>query len=126
MTRVADGDVLPKVKIEVATSSGDDESTADGGGPDDLAVDQAFHMLENRIPVITRLGKFGISIGAEQDRVRSIDTHETQLAQGLGKGFWILANVGGKWLFGITGALPDPDNSSGGVAFEDGAVFGKG
>jgi hypothetical protein len=126
VTRVADGDVLPEVKIEVAAASGDDESAVDSGSPDDFALDQAFHMLENRIPVITRLGKFGISIGAEQDRVRAVDTHETQLAQCLRKGFWILANVSGKWLFGITGALPDPYDSSGGVAFEDGAVFGKG
>lgn len=71
VTRVADGDVLPEVKIEVAAASGDDESAVDGGSPDNFAFDQAFHVLENRIPVITRLGKFGISIGAEQDRVRA-------------------------------------------------------
>jgi len=126
VTQVADGDVLPEMKIEVAASSGQDESALDCRRPDDFAFDQAFDMFEDRIAVVTRFGKFGIRICAKQDRVGAVDAHETQLAQGVRKGFWILANVGGKWLFGIIGALPDPDDSSGGVAFKDGVIFSKG
>ena len=125
VTQVANGGVLAEVKIEVAASGGDDEGAVDGGRPDDFAVDQAFDVFEDRIAVIAGFGKFGISIGAEQDGVGAVDADETQLAQGLRKGFRILAHVGGKRFLGITGALADPDDSSGGVAFENGAVFGK-
>jgi hypothetical protein len=47
------------------------------------------------------------------------------LTKGLRKGFWILADVSGKKLFGITGTLSDPNDSSGGVAFENGAILGE-
>ena len=80
VTQVADTRVLADMKIEVAAAGSDDEGAVNGGGPDDFAFDEAFDVLENRIPVIAGFGEFGISIGAEQDGIRTVDTDKPQLA----------------------------------------------
>lgn len=101
VTQIADGGVLAEMKIEIASSIGHDEGTVDGGCPNDFAFDEAFDVFEDRIAVIAGFGKFGISVRAEQNGIGTIDTDQTQLAEGLGKSLGILAHVGGKRFFGL-------------------------
>src|SRR5215475_1484555 len=125
MAQIADGGILADVKIEITTASRHDESALNGGRPDDFAFDQSFDMFEDGIAVITCFGEFGICIGAEQNGVGTVDPDETQLAYGLRKCLRILAHLRGERFLGIARALADADDSSGSVAFENGAVFGE-
>src|SRR5579863_6912959 len=114
------------MKIEVAASGSDDEGAVNGGCPNNFAFDQPLEVFQDRIAVVAGFSKFGISIRAEQNGVWSVDPDEAQLAQALRKSFRILAHVSGERLFWITRPLAHSDNSSGSVAFENGAVFGEG
>src|SRR5579871_4180944 len=60
MAQVADGGVLADMKIEVATTGGDHESTVNGGRPDDFAFDQPFDVIENGIAVVAGFSEFGV------------------------------------------------------------------
>jgi len=76
--------------------------------------------------VVASFGECGVGVGAEEHRVGAIDPDETQLAQALSYGIGVLANVGGKRLDGIAGALADAPNAGGGIPVEYGGVLGKG
>ena len=89
-------------------------------------VDQPLDVLEHRVSVVAGLGKRGVGFGAEQHRVGPVDADETQLAQALGDGFRVLADVGGERHDRIAGALTDASNAGGGITVKYGAVLGKG
>ncbi len=80
MTQVANGSILPDVKIQVTAASSNHESTVNSRRPDDFAFDQPFHMLEDWIAVIAGFGEFGVSVSAEQNGIRPVHAHEPQLA----------------------------------------------
>src|SRR5208283_118534 len=80
----------------------------------------------HRVSVVTGFGERGVGVGAEEHRVRAVDPDETQLAQALSDGIGVLANVGGKRLDGIAGALADAPNAGGGIPVEYGGVLGEG
>src|SRR6516164_9494427 len=126
VTQIADGRVLADVEIEIATACGDDESAVNGGCPDDFAFDESLDVFENGVAVVAGFGELRVSVGAEENRIRAIDTDQSQLAQRLSDGCGILAYIGRQRPFGIAGALADANDSGSVVAFEDGAVFCKG
>src|SRR5580698_3529358 len=72
VAEIADGDVLSNVQGEIATTRRQYKSAGDGRSPDDFIFDQSLNMLQNWIPVVARLSECGISIGAEQHRVRTV------------------------------------------------------
>jgi hypothetical protein len=76
VAEITDGDVLADVKVEIAATGGQHESTANSGGPDDLIVDKPLDVLQHRVPVVAGLGECGVGVGAEQHRVRAVDTDE--------------------------------------------------
>src|SRR5271157_1884034 len=126
VAEVTDGEVLADVKVEIASTGGQHESTGNSGRPDDLIVDKALDMLQHRVPVVADLGECGVGVGAEQHRVGAVDTDETQPAQALGNGFRVLAHVGGERHDRIAGPLTDASNAGGSVALEYGVILGKG
>ena len=64
--------------------------------------------------MVAGFGECGVSVGAEEHRVGAIHPDQAQLAQALSDGIRVLANVGGKRLDGIIGALADAPNAGGG------------
>ena len=72
------------------------------------------------------LGERRIGCRAEQDLIGAIDADEAQLAQGLGDRIGKLAHVARQSHDGIAGSLADAGDIGGGIALEDGAVFGEG
>ena len=58
---------LTQVEIEVAASRSDNEGPVNRRRPDDFSIHKALDVFENRVTVIARFGKFGISVGAEQN-----------------------------------------------------------
>ena len=80
VAQVANGSILTEMKTEVTAASAQDESAIDGRCPDNFAIRQAFYVVEDGIAVIAGFGEFGISIGAEQNRIGAVDTDEAQLA----------------------------------------------
>src|ERR1700684_3726612 len=49
---ITDGDILPEVEFEIATSRGQDKGTLNGWSPDDVAVDNALDVFQDRVAVI--------------------------------------------------------------------------
>jgi len=66
VTQIADRNVLPDVKVEIAATRGEHEGTGDGRGPNDLLFEELFDMLQDGIPIVAGLGEGSIGIGAEQ------------------------------------------------------------
>ena len=67
---------MANVKIEIAASGGNHEGTVNGGCPDDFVFDQAFYVFEHRIAVIAGFSEFGVSVGAEQNGIGTVDTDQ--------------------------------------------------
>src|SRR5438034_9596170 len=66
VSEVADRQVLAEPQLEVAAASGEQESAVDGGGPDDLPVDDAGQVLADRIAVIGGLAHHRVGVGRQQ------------------------------------------------------------
>ena len=77
-------------------------------------------------PLSLRLGEGRIGIGAEQHRIGSVDTDETELGQCLGDGVRILAHVGWQCHARIAGSLADANDACRRVALENSSVLGMG
>lgn len=80
VTQIADGRILADVEIEVATPSRGHKGAVNGGCPDDFAFEEALDVFENRVAIIAGFGKFGISVGAQQNGIRAVDPNQSQLA----------------------------------------------
>jgi hypothetical protein len=111
---------------EHAAARGDYEGAVNSWRPDYFAFDEALDMFEDRIAVVAGFRQFGVSLRAEQHGIRAADADQAQLAESLGKGFRVLANIFREGFFGIAGALPDANDSGRVVAFENRTVFGEG
>jgi hypothetical protein len=77
VTQITDGYVLADMQVEIAAARRQNEGPGDRRGPDDLAVDQASDVLEDRIAVISGFAQSRIGIGTQQDGVGTIDADET-------------------------------------------------
>ena len=76
MAQIADGNILSDVEREIAASRGQHKGASDGRSPDDIAIDNTLDVLQDRIPVVTGLRKFGILIGSKHDEVGAVDPGE--------------------------------------------------
>jgi hypothetical protein len=72
VAEIADRSILANVQLEVAATGSHDDRTRDRRGPNDLAVHQPLDVLQDGIPVITRLGQRRIGVGAKQHCVGAI------------------------------------------------------
>src|SRR5215472_9922524 len=112
------------MQIEIAAAGGQDKRPGDRRRPDYLAVDDASEMLQYRIAVVSGFGNGGIGVGAQQHRVRAIDTYQTQHTDGVSDGVGVIAYVGGQRLDRVAGTLANALNTAGGIAREDRAILG--
>jgi len=76
--------------------------------------------------MVAGFGECSVAVGAEQHRVRAVDTDETQLAQTLSNRVRILAHVGGERHDWIAGSLADAFYASGSIALEYGGILREG
>src|SRR6516162_2764034 len=126
MARIADGQILTDVQVEIAAAGSENERAGNRRSPDNLAVDEILDVLKHRVPVISRLGEGGVGIGAQQYRVGSIDAGKTQLVDRVGYRVGVLAHVGGQRLDRVAGSLADALDAACGIAIEDRTILGKG
>ena len=126
MAEVADRNVLPDVELKIAASRGQNERTFDRRRPDNVAVNDALDVLQDRISVIAGLCERRILTGSEQNRVRPIYTHKAQLAQCLGHCIRIITHIRRERDDWVAGAFSNALDIGLGVSVEDGPVFGKG
>ena len=76
MAEVADRNILSDVQFEVAASRSHNERAFDSRRPDNVAVNDALDVLEDRVSVIAGLGECSVFIGSEQNRVGPIDSYK--------------------------------------------------
>ena len=126
MAQIADGYVLADMQVEIAAARRQNEGAGNRRSPDDLAVDQAPDVLEDRVAVISGFAQSRIGIGAQQDGVGTIDADETQLTEPLGDGVRVVADVGRKRHDRIAGSLADAGDARSRITFEDRPVLREG
>lgn len=76
MAEVADRYILSDVQLKIAASRSQNERAFDRRRPDDVAVNDALHMLQDGISMIAGLSERRILPCPEQNRVRPIYTHK--------------------------------------------------
>ncbi|MBB5319086.1 hypothetical protein HDF09_003785 [Edaphobacter lichenicola] len=77
MTEIADRDILSDVELEVAAACGQHKGALYGWRPDNIAVDEAFDVFENGMPLIAGLRELCIGVGSKQDGVGTVYTYQT-------------------------------------------------
>ncbi len=123
---VADGDVLAEEELEVAAAGGEEEGAFQGGGPDDVAVEEAGQVVVDGVAVVAGLVDGGEGGRAEQQGVRAADAGQPQGREGPADCLGVLADVFGEPDRGVAGGGPDAVDGGGAVALEDGPVLGEG
>ena len=126
MGQVADRHVGAQLQVEVAAAGGQHERAVDGGCPDDVTVHQPVDVFEDRISVLGGFAHLGVDLGGQQHRVRAVDTGQPELGQRLGDDVRNGAGVVGQLQRRVAAGAADALDRCGGVALEDGPVFGEG
>ncbi len=65
VAEIADGDVLPYIELEIASSCGQHKRALYGGSPNNIAVDNALDVFQDGISVITGFRELRISFGSK-------------------------------------------------------------
>ena len=84
MIQIANREILPDIERQITAARCDNKCAFNGWSPDDLAVNHALKMSADRVPVIIAAADGLIGLGAEHDRIRTVDASQTQFVQSIG------------------------------------------
>ena len=117
--RVADGEVLPAVELEVVATHRDDDRTVDRGCVDHRTLEDEAESLQHRVAtVFGGLEDPGVAVGSEGDAVRPLHPGVTQLGDRHGGPGRIVAVALVDLDRVVWGGLCDAGYLAGGVAVE--------
>src|SRR5215813_8915733 len=81
VAQITDRGIYADVQFEVAAASGEDECAFDRRRPYDLLTYQALNMLNHRISVIAGFAQCRVSVGTQDDIVRTVYANQPKLAE---------------------------------------------
>ena len=94
MLEIADRKILADRQLEVAAAQRDHQATVEARRPDDVAVDQALDVAQDRIAAVGARGEILVELFAQHDGERTFDTFVAQLLQRRGDGIGIVGVAG--------------------------------
>ena len=74
------------MQLVVAAPRAQQDSSLDGGSPQDLTFQETIDVLANGVTVISGLRDGGPQLGGEQEGVGAFDSGEAELLEGSGNG----------------------------------------
>ena len=74
---------MADVQLEIAPAGGDHHASLNGWCPDDLAVDKAPDVLQDRVAIVAASAGGGVRPRAQHEGVGTVDTGEAQLTDRL-------------------------------------------
>ena len=74
------------MQLVVAAPRAQQDSALDGGGPQDLTVQETIDVLADGVTVIGGLRDGGPQLGGEQEGIGAFDSGEAELLEGSGNG----------------------------------------
>ena len=76
MAEIADGEVLADVEFKVAAARGEHKAAFDGGCPDDVAINKAMDVLQDRIAFFAAAADSRVRLRTQNERVWAVDPRQ--------------------------------------------------